>query len=219
MFTIPIAHDCFWQEPFPNEVLELQQAVEQEFEKDNRGRIVSNIGGWQSQLTLQNHPIFNHLKFLIEQHAKQVHLEMELVDNVKFTVCNMWANINWHGNSNAFHQHTNPPSVDCISSTPVLSGTFYVKVPSNSGRLAFHSTRQDYSKASLEPSIVRLPEIYFKNLKNPHIRPIAYYQPKEGDLLLWIADLMHGVEPNQNETEHRISISFNLGLEFNTCNI
>lgn len=215
MVIIPITHDYLWHEHFPNEVESLKDAVGKEFENDNVGRRVSNVGGWQSQDSLHTKPEFAQLTALIEQQAKQVHEGMELVDRVKFKVCNMWANVNWPGNSNSYHQHVNPPSIDRISSTSVISGTYYVQYPENCGRLGFHAARQDYARIGLEPSAVRLPEIYYKNLKNPLIHPIVYVTPKAGDLLFWFADLMHGVEPNKNETEHRISISFNLGLEFN----
>lgn len=214
MRNIPIIFDCLWIDNYPNEIQLIKDAVYEEHETDQLGRLVSNVGGWQSKDTLHRNPKFEILKSIIEQQATQIHQELELRPEVKFTVVNMWANINWPGTSNSYHQHTNPPSMNRISSTPIISGSFYVSVPINSGRLGFHATRYNTAQIPFEPSIVRIPEIFFKNANNRHINPVDYHSPTEGDLIMFFADVMHGVEKNKSQ-EPRISVSFNLGLELN----
>ncbi len=109
-------------------------------------------------------------------------------------------------------RHVNPPSLDRITSSSIISGTYYVHVPENSGDLVFHSGREDYAHMTHEAAIVRIPEIFLKNQTNMHVRPVYRVKPQSGDLLLWFSDVIHGVEHNKSD-EHRISISFNLGLK------
>lgn len=213
MQNIPIFYDYYWKENFPNEVQHLKQTCIDIIENDvTGGRRVSNIGGYQSKDNIHLDSRFKELCDIIAIQFKQFHAELDLVDQVEFEILDMWVNVNFPGCHNRFHRHVNPPSLDRITSSSILSGTFYVNVPKDSGELVFHSGREDYAQMTHEASIVRIPEIFFKNSKNPNIRPVYRIKPNEGDLLLWFSDLIHGVEVNKSD-ENRISISFNLGLK------
>jgi len=213
MQNIPIFYDLYWKDNFPNEIPHLLKSCMDIMQNDvTGGRRVSNIGGYQSYDTVHTLENFKPLVDIIETQYKQFHAELNLVDQVEFEMNNMWINVNFPGCHNRLHRHVNPPSLDRITSSCILSGTYYVQIPDNSGDLVFHAGREDYSHMTHEPSIVRIPEIFIKNHKNMHIRPLYRVKPQAGDLLLWFSDLIHGVEPNQSD-ENRISISFNIGLK------
>ena len=215
MQKICVSNDLVWQDRYSKEAQKYKILVEQLLETDPESRVVSNQGGYQSVDNLNHREEFQDLVFLIEQQANvQLHKELELVDNVKFTVVNMWANINWTGHSNSFHMHVNPPSLHRVASTPVISGVFYASVPENSGRIGFTTARVNYQSIGLEPPKVQIPEIFLKNINTPLLNSIYYIQPDDGDLLLFFSDIMHGVETSRaDDKDRRISISFNLGLE------
>lgn len=214
MHSIAITNDKVWRDQYTNDTQKYKVLVEQLLETDPESRSVSNEGGYQSVDNLNKRDQFQDLVALIEQQAAQIHQELELVDNVKFTVLNMWANINWTGHFNSFHTHLNPPSEMRISSSSIISGVFYASVPPNSGRIGFSTTRLNYQKLGLEPSKTTIPEIFLKNIDNSLLSSVNYVKPEGGDLLMFFSDMMHGVEPSRaNELDRRISISFNLGLE------
>lgn len=213
MQNIPIFYDSYWKDNFPNETEMLAESSLSVMQSDiTGGRHVSNMGGYQSWDGIHTDERFKQLVDIIQTQFKQLHADLDLIDQVDFEINNMWVNVNFPGCFNKFHRHVNPPSLDRITSSSIISGTFYVKVPENSGDLTFHAGREDYAQMTHESSIVRIPEMFFKNHKNMHIRPVYKVKPKEGDLLFWFADVMHGVEHNRSE-EHRISISFNIGLK------
>lgn len=213
MQNIPIFYDYYWKENFPNEVQHLKQTCIDVMQNDmTGGRRVSNMGGYQSWDNIHTDGRFKQLVDIISIQFKQIHAELDLVDQVELEINNMWVNVNFPGCHNRLHRHVNPPSLDRIASASIISGTFYVDVPKDSGDLVFHAGREDYGQMTHEPALVRIPEIFIKNHKNFHIRPIYKVKPNNGDLLLWFSDVIHGVEPNTS-TENRISISFNLGLK------
>ena len=213
MNNIPVFYDYLWKESFPNECAHLKDTCLLLRPSDVMGgNVISNVGGYQSFSDIHMMDQFSHLIDIIKIQFKQLHAEMEFVDQVELEILNMWFNINSPGCHNKFHRHVNPPSIDRISSASVFSGTFYVDVPENSGDLVFHAGREDYSVMTHEAAIVRLPEIFLKNTANRHIRPLYRVTPKSGDMYLWFSDMIHGVEPNKSD-KNRISISFNIGIK------
>ena len=92
-----------------------------EKKKDTKGRSVSNIGGWQSEiLKVHNDPISS---FIGDSIYPYLHKLMNSWVNLRVT--NAWININKKGDFNSTHIH---PRVD-------LAGVFYLKVPERSGDL------------------------------------------------------------------------------------
>ena len=98
----------------------------------------------------------------------------------------MWANINKRNHWNIIHQH----------GQYTLSGTYYVKVPEDSGRIVFRDPRPG---AIGNPFLINaFDKGEFKNLNI-----------MEGLLAIWPSYLDHFVEPS-NSDEERISISFDI---------
>lgn len=217
MQNIPVFYDYLWKENFPNETTDLVEKIHKLASTDQFGGVViSNVGGYQSISDVHTMNEFSRLVEIIKIQFKQLHDEIELIEQVEFDILNMWVNVNYPHAFNKFHRHVNPPSIDRIASASVISGTYYVDVPENSGDLVFHAGREDYSLMTHEAAIVRIPELFLKNTSNRHIRPLYKVTPKSGDLFMWWADMIHGVEQNHSN-KNRISISFNLGLKLRSA--
>lgn len=213
MRCVPYIHDWIWQDNFENEKVYYKYLIEKELENDPMGRKISNVGGYQTKDNLNHREEFKKLVQIIEQQATQIHLELELIEDVKLTVMNMWGNINWSGHFNSIHQHTNPASEDRISSSSVISGVYYLQLPENSGKTGFLRNKLNYSNLSLEPCTVKIPEIFLKNYNNQLLRSTYEHDSREGDLIMFFSDVQHYVSPSNIENNRRITISFNLGLE------
>jgi uncharacterized protein (TIGR02466 family) len=151
---------------------------------------VSNFGGYQAILTSQHKEVKQLTKDILT-HA-QPFAESFIGDKKLWLgVGNIWLNINGHRHCNMSHSH---PMAD-------ISGSYYVKTPKNSGELIFQ-----------HPVIDVLNYYYFEKemeLNNWNSRTWSF-QPKENTLYLFPSWLKHVVTPNENETEERISIAFNL---------
>jgi len=167
---------------------------------DPSGAIKSNRGGWQSDnfntdsiQNLELNKFFDKILVAINE----ISCEMGIIP--KLTVDNMWININGYKNYNVSHVHAGS----------ILSGVFYVKTPENCGEISF------------ENPVGTLMESY---LQYWHLRDQINYNPwtahawkvpcKENTLILFPAWIKHSVEQNLNETEDRISISFNTRLMY-----
>ncbi len=215
MKCVPYVYDWIWQDNFEKEKYYHKYLIEKELEDDPIGRKISNIGGYQTKDNLNHREEYNKLVEIIEQQSIQIHQELELIPEVKFTIINMWGNINWSGHHNSLHQHTNPPSEDRISSSSVISGIYYLQLPESSGKTGFMKHKVNYSNLSMEPSMVKIPEIFLKNYNNKLLKSNYEYEAQEGDLLMFFSDVLHYVSPSNIENNRRITISFNLGLELN----
>jgi len=110
--------------------------------------------------------VFDHILSLVEQNFDI---------RFKYSINNYWFNINYPGSFNELHNH---PSAD--HSTNGVSGTFYLKVPTNSGNIIFQDNDEELEIES-----------------------------KAGKLLLFPSYLMHRVSKNNSNSE-RISVAFNL---------
>lgn len=106
----------------------------------------------------------------------------------KLILDSLWINVMDKGAVHAAHIH--PHSV--------VSGTYYVTVPSRAGALRFEDPR-------LAMLMAAPPRKATARAPNHNFVTIA---PKPGMLLLWESWLRHGVEPNRARRP-RISISFN----------
>mgnify|MGYP001189253673 FL=1 len=141
---------------------------------------VSNVGGYQG------HQYEN--KELVDIIEKNV----PAVEGKSFPnglVTHTWANINPKGSYNTRHSH--------VDTQVLLSGTYYVKTPENSGRIRFYDPR-----GHLIPYMPDY-EYYY------HGHSVNYIQPEEGMVLYFPPWLDHDVEDNESE-EDRISVSFNI---------
>ena len=158
-----------------------------EYQQNNTGRIISNIGGYQSNdLPLNNtslHPLIKEINTHSSKFAKEF-----LVDNGQ-TLSNMWMNSNLYKDTNKSHNH---PGCD-------ISGVYYVKTPDDCGNIVFEHPMKDVFG------------YYFKYLENPNEYNSTFWSKPvaENALYLFPGWLNHYVDPNLNKTEERISISFN----------
>jgi uncharacterized protein (TIGR02466 family) len=133
---------------------------------------------------------FNHLKNLILSSVGDAVAEFEntsppkSLDELPFEMCSAWITIMPPGENYVMHTHPNA----------ILTGTYYISTPANSGDIAFIDTQD----IALDPvsgtaKIIRIP-------------------PKEGNLVFFPAYLMHEVQTNLS-SEGRISITFDLKLK------
>ena len=106
--------------------------------KSNRGRLISNIGGWQLEVD-EHEKILKPLHRTILETIKSI----PLTGPKEFKI-NFWVNVNTKGDWNIYHDHM---GVD-------LSGVYYVKVPENSGEIMFKDPRKG---SSGERNVVQMP--------------------------------------------------------------
>jgi uncharacterized protein (TIGR02466 family) len=124
-------------------------------------------------------PAFAELAKILKRHATSFARELEW--GVKPKLDSLWVNLLRGPGHHSAHIH--PHSI--------LSGTFYVEVPSGSGAIRFEDPRL--------PLMMAAPQ-----------RPDSFItvEPRDGLLLLWESWLRHEVLPGTGRGE-RLSVSFN----------
>ena len=182
-----IKQELFWPTPlWHTNILDLINNKEIENwalseQKKSKSVIKSNRGGWQSDL-IQSEIVFQNLIKNIEQICQQLQFDIK-----KIVITQMWVNINNKGDWNLIHQHGGYYD---------LCGTYYVKVPKNSGNIIFRDPRP----AAIGNAMIN------KRFDKGEWKGIPI---EEGLLMIWPTFLDHFVEPSKSD-ESRISISFDL---------
>jgi uncharacterized protein (TIGR02466 family) len=143
----------------------------------------SNYGGWQSDVHLQENPVFKPLR----DHIDSICARVFKVKGAKLH--QMWACINKKHDQNLIHSHTNNYN---------LSGVYYVNIPEDSGDIVFRDPR---------PGANQAPCRLFKDDGDSE-----YFTPSDGLMILFPSYLEHFVLPNRSDGD-RISMSFDLTLE------
>ena len=143
--------------------------------------IKSNRGGWQSDLQSPE-GVFEPLVKEIDSVCKTINLNVK-----EIFVPQLWVNVNKKGDWNTIHQHGN---------TYTLSGTYYVKVPKDCGKLIFRDPRPGAIANSF----------LVENFDKGEFKKINIV---DGLLAIWPSYLDHFVEPSKTNKE-RISISFDI---------
>ena len=160
-------------------------------EKNETGNKLSNLSGYQSQNLLKSLDV---IKPLIEKLDKNVETYCGLL-KIKggLKLSNIWVNINRFKDSNRMHKH--PSSI--------ISGVFYVKAPKNCGNISYETlnTIEDYWTPD--------DTIDYNEYNSPGWTIPA----TENQCILFPSWLNHMVRPNLNETEERISFSFNYNYD------
>ena len=146
----------------------------------DKGVIKSNRGGWQSELLPPNGEL-KPLSIEIEEFCKNINLGIN-----EIVIPQMWINVNKKNDWNVIHSHGQYN----------LSGTYYVKVPKDSGNIVFKDPRPAAMTNNFMVNTFDKGE--FRKVK-----------PIEGLLILFPSYLEHFVEPS-NADEDRISISFDV---------
>ena len=147
----------------------------------------SNRNSWHSTTEMHKIPVFQpivkELFLMMNDIWKEEWLDREPM------LCNMWANINPTGGSNAPHIHPNS----------LFSGVYYIKAPKKSGNLVCNDPRPGV-QLNMPTRKEGRP---FKDLwREVHLEPV------EGRIIMFPFYLWHSVEPNLSN-DIRISVSFN----------
>ena len=149
----------------------------------DKGRIISNYGGWQSKdfekINKNFKSLFDNINASVKEVEKYLNLKRQL------SLANYWCNINYFGSFNRPHTHTGS----------LISGVYYIDVYENSGNIVFTNKKLD-------------PHYKKVNAFNEYNSSTWTVKPKENLCILFPSYLKHYVEPNLNKKE-RISISFN----------
>ena len=162
-------------------------------QKNDKGRIRTNKGGYQSNLlNLKDKELQPIISYITEQTNTYANTIFSIKNKFKFT--NMWVNINQRGHSNTSHMHP-------FSS---FSGVYYIQVPENSGRINFVNPYNDLMNS------------FFANVQmekyDVHNCEEYWWNGKRSDLILFPSYYKHYVSVSQSD-EDRISLSFNLVKE------
>ena len=158
---------------------------------DSKGRKISNVGGWQSDLfSLEKSS--DTLKSIITKLLKDfAPMQKDVLMYIEG-----WTNINGPGCYNIKHHH---PQCN-------LAGVFWIKVPPKSGNLLFESPHSftSFSEVNCYTDKFR---------KNTNSYLTYSYKPIEGEIVIFPSFVPHSVLKNESN-EDRISYSFNIKLNY-----
>lgn len=149
----------------------------------------SNVGGWHSEANLHRNDDFVTLRRAVERAAVGCarHLGFDF-DRADLIFQGMWANRNGPGDYNKPHVHPNA----------ILSGSYYVKVPPESGNIEFYDPVRERTMLSFPVRSGH--ETAYKKFE---------YGCSDGLLLIFPSWLSHSVQPNRSG-DTRVSIAFNI---------
>jgi len=157
--------------------------------RDNdRGKILSNIGGWQSSNLDIKIPELSSLVSEIMHSAERLLLKYELPKT--FIIDPLWININGHKDFNQYHEHPRA----------MFGGVFYITAPENCGDLVM------VNPITVHQHYINPAQLDNFNEFNSYSWTV---EPKVNRMVMFPAWVPHFVFPNQS-TEDRISIAFNI---------
>ena len=158
---------------------------------DSKGRKISNVGGWQSELFSLDKSS-DTLKSIITKLLK----DFAPIQKDVLMYIEGWTNINGPGCHNIKHHH---PQCN-------LAGVFWIKVPPKSGNLLFESPHSFTSFTEIN--------CYTDKFRKSTNSYLTYsYKPIEGEIVIFPSFLSHSVLRNESD-EDRISYSFNIKLNY-----
>jgi uncharacterized protein (TIGR02466 family) len=175
--------------------IEKLQAFCNEHQQKDPGRIISNVGGYQSNDLDLSDSILTSLIKEIQTHSNNY--ARDVLHGASQTVDALWFNVNGYKDSNISHNHFGG-----------ISGAYYIKTPENCGELTFDHPAKDilgYYDLANPPQIQDKMKVLDSYNSSMMRLPVI-----ENRLYLFPGWLNHFVEPNMNKTEERISISFNI---------
>jgi uncharacterized protein (TIGR02466 family) len=158
-----------------------------ERKKTDKGRIISNYGGWQSSDIKQGDN--ENIDRLVQYLNKEVNECATQVGMPELQINNIWININPPGSYNHLHNHVGS----------VLSGVYYVESTEQHGSIQFE--RNDGAEYHIPANVKK--ETYYTCTR-------ATYAGKTNALYVFPGWLKHSVQGNRANTD-RISVSFNYG--------
>jgi uncharacterized protein (TIGR02466 family) len=159
----------------------------------DKGRILSNVGGWQStNLNLkakETKELFNEIVNCANDYKDALGFNK----SSKIKMLNSWFNINEYKDYNSNHSH--PHSL--------ISGVYYIHTNKDSGNIVFSHPAYEIMQYDWQ---------YFKKDNINSYSASSWWLPaKNHKLYLFPSWLLHKVEPNLSK-DSRISLSFNLDI-------
>jgi len=197
LFMCPVYYTYLEKENFLNETqsinLKLLKNYVFSIKKKSKGRVKSNLGGWQSFDVKLDEPVLKNLNNAILERAKVFADSLFFKKNLSVVFTNAWFNINDYGHSNMDHIH--PGSQ--------LSGVFYLQTSKDTGGIVFNSNNNNIEYDWTENLIEKYTEW----------NSASYIELADTmKLFLFPSWLRHRVETNLDKKISRISYSFNLNL-------
>lgn len=146
------------------------------------GRVVSNVGGWQSPCYFHSGKKCNELDKVISIIQKKIKHFNKRFGKILDLDC-LWININPTGSFNKVHDHLGGP---------IFSGVLYINAKKGMGNIVFIKTFNILNVSKDDQNIYS-----------------SEHFPSTGKMFIFPADLLHYVKENE-DVEDRVSISFNL---------
>jgi len=185
MFT-PLFTDGVWNTSFKTDLKDYCDFVR----NNDKGRSVSNVGGYQSNnLNLKEpllQPLLSHIKKETLNFSRLFHMTYD-----SFKVENMWININGFKDFNNNHSHPG-----CL-----FSGVYYISTPQNCGDIEFVRSTEKLMAYDWNFSVTSFNS---HNCFNWHL------PAEEHRCYIFPSFFEHRVLPNCNKEQERYSISFNV---------
>ena len=136
---------------------------------------------------LHEHPEFAPLVAFFNAQVARRFADFKIADP-HFEITSCWANIQYRGDALRYHSHANS----------LLSGSYYVRSPVNSGALEFLDPKATGFRFDLEVTEM-----------NQYNAEAFSVSPRPGMLILFPSSVMHGTGRSDTD-EPRISIAFNV---------
>ena len=155
--------------------------------QNDKGVSKTNAGGWHSSTDMNQKEKYNPLTRELFNMQEEIYQKENL--SRKPVLGNMWANINYPGNSNRPHLHPNS----------LFSGVYWIKTPMKSGNLMLYDPRPGAHTTMPNRKEGKLPSQLWREI---------HYEPKAGRCIMFPAWMWHEVKPNESN-DTRISVSFN----------
>ena len=155
--------------------------------QNDKGVSKTNAGGWHSSTDMNQKEEYNPLTRELFNMQEEIYQKENL--SRKPVLGNMWANINYPGNSNRPHLHPNS----------LFSGVYWIKTPMKSGNLMLYDPRPGVHTTMPNRKEGKLPSQLWREI---------HYEPKAGRCIMFPAWMWHEVKPNESN-DTRISVSFN----------
>lgn len=167
-------------------------AITEQLENETKSITRSNVGGWHSISSLHLDNRFADIRKIIGRTSADCakHLGFDF-SKANLVFQEMWINKNSPGDYNKAHVHPNA----------VLSGSYYVKVPENSGNIEFY-----------DPVRERIMSVYPIKKRTKVNSQALEYRCSDGLLVIFPSWLQHSVQPNRSN-DFRVSIAFNMGYQ------
>lgn len=171
------------------------RAIAEEDEAGKRWSSEKGYRGYTSYASLNDlpkrDPDIGALKAALDKHAAAFARELHLdLGGKRLRLDSLWINVLASGGVHTGHIH--PHSV--------LSGTYYVDVPTGASALKLEDPRHPLMMAA-PPRLEEAPEAE---------RTFVYVSPRAGEVLMWESFVRHEVPANAAK-KARVSISFNYG--------